>query len=80
MAVMRYRDPPPPVSNYRGWRSTKLHLALITMGLATFAFGLAGAPDALFGEYCMALAAAGGVYSTSSAAEKFAKPKVDDPG
>ncbi len=65
----------------RGWRSTKLHLALITMGLVSAAYGAAGFDHALFGEYCMALIAAAGIFSGSATVEKFVKPhpKVDSP-
>ncbi len=67
---------------YRGWHSTKLHLALITMGLISIGYGLTGFSPTLFGEYCMALIAAAGVYSGSSVAEKLTgkRPaKVDAP-
>lgn len=63
----------------RGWHSTKLHLALITMALMSAAYALAGFPVALFGEYCMGLIAAAGVHAGSATVEKFAKPKVDSP-
>lgn len=65
------------MNRYRGWQSTKLHLSLITMGLVVFGFGMAGFGSDLYGEFCMALIGAAGVYSGSAAAEKFAGPKAD---
>lgn len=56
---------------YRGWRSTKLHLALVTMALVTTVYGLAGFPPAAFGEFCMTIIAAAGIYSGAATAEKF---------
>lgn len=64
---------------YRGWKSTKLHLALIVMGLMTAVYALAGFPPAAFGEFCFGLVSAAGVYSGAHAAEKFAKPPVQPP-
>ncbi len=67
---------------YRGWHSTKLHLALITMALMSIAYAWAENSPALFGEYCMGLIAATGVYSGSSVVEKIkgkAPAKVDAP-
>lgn len=64
---------------YRGWKSTKLHLALITAALMTLVYGLVGFPATSFGEYCMALIAAAGIYSGAAAAEKFAKPSAPEP-
>lgn len=61
----------------RGWKSSKLHLALITMALISAAYSLTGFAESLFGEFCMALLAAAGVYSGSATVEKFAKPKPD---
>lgn len=59
---------------YRGWRSTKLHLALVSMGLIVVGFMATGAKESLYGEFCMALIAAAGIYSGASTAEKFVKP------
>ena len=56
----------------RGWKSTKLQLALITMSIVTVVYGLTGFSKAAFGEYTMALLGAAGIYSTTNAAEKFA--------
>ncbi len=56
----------------RGWKSTKLHLALITMATVTVVYGFTGFNQAAFGEYAMALIGAAGIYSTTAAAEKFA--------
>ncbi len=67
---------------YRGWHSTKLHLALITMSLMSIGYALTGFSPALYGEFCMGLTAAAGVYSGSSVAEKLTgkRPaKVDAP-
>lgn len=56
------------------WRSTKLHLSLIAMGLMTLAYARAGFPPAQFGDYCMWITAAAASYSGAAAAEKFVKP------
>ncbi len=68
---------------YRGWRSTKLHLALITMALVCAGYVAIGMPSETFGEACMALIASAGIYSTGSVVEtltrKPSKAKVDDP-
>lgn len=56
------------------WRSTKLHLALIAMGLMTLAYWRAGFPADQFSNYCMWITSAAGIYSTAAAAEKFSKP------
>ena len=59
----------------RGWRSTKLHLALITMALLTGAY-LTTDRSANFSAYSMALLGAAGIYSGAATLEKFRK---DDP-
>jgi hypothetical protein len=51
------------VNHYRGWRSTKLHLALITMGLLTIVYARAGYPAAEFSTFAMGLIAAAGIFS-----------------
>lgn len=56
------------------WKSTKLHLALIAMALMTAAYARTGFAADQFSNYCMWLTAAAGIYSSSSAAEKFVKP------
>lgn len=58
----------------RGWRSTKLHMALLVMALMTGVYIHAGTPDAQFGEYCLGLLGAAGIYSGASTAEKFVRP------
>ena len=58
---------------YRGWRSTKLHLALIAMAAILAVYVAAGLPPDQFGNYCTALIAATGIYSGAAAAEKFRK-------
>jgi hypothetical protein len=65
--------------HYRGWRSTKLHLSLITMGLITFVYGMAGFPPAAFGEYTLALISAAGIYSAAATTEKFVRPAPPPP-
>ncbi len=57
---------------YRGWRSTKLHLALITMALITLVYSFAGFPESQFGTYCTALITAAGIFSGAAVAERFA--------
>lgn len=63
---------PKSVHAYRGWKSTKLHLALIVMALATLVFALMRFPVEAFGNYCLLLAGALSAFSGSSAAERFA--------
>lgn len=66
---MAVRTEPHP---YRGWRSTKLHLSLISMALMCGGYWFAGSPES-FGALCTGLVAAAGLYSGAAAAEKFAK-------
>ncbi len=61
--------PPPPPPPNRGWKSTKLHLSLITMGLMTLAYYFAA--TASFDAYCNSLLFAAGIYTSAAAAEKF---------
>ena len=59
-----------------GWHSTKLHLALITMAVLTvvFVFVVASTGSAAgWGEYCLAMISAAGIYSGSRVAESFAQ-------
>lgn len=65
-----------------GWESTKLHLALITMGLMTAAFLLVvfrlqpgGAVDGLFSTYVMGVLAGAGIYSASNVASTAVNSK-----
>jgi hypothetical protein len=62
-----------PSGANRGWRSTKLHLALITMGLISIAYIAAGCPESAFDGFCVGLLGAAGIYSAASTTEKFAK-------
>ncbi len=67
---------------YRGWMSTKLHLALIAMWLMTCAYCLTAFNPALFGEYCTGIVTAAALYSGSSVVEKIKAKlpsKVDAP-
>lgn len=65
-----------------GWRSSKLHLAIIGMTVLTLVFvfvvartgGAAG-----FGEYCIALVSLVGTYSGSRVAESFAQRPTKPP-
>jgi len=61
---------------YRGWRSTKLHLALITMALVTLVYSLAGFPTDQFGTYCFTVTSAAGIFSGAAVAERFSKPPI----
>jgi len=71
----------PTLPRYRsGWRSTKLHLALIAIALLTlvFVFVIArtGEPTG-FGEYCVALCTLVASTQGSRVAESFAqRPKA----
>lgn len=67
----------------KGWRSRKLWLAVGTMALVCAGYAATGFKEMLFGEFCMALLGAAGIYSGSSAAENIAvgrrHPKVESP-
>lgn len=64
---------------YRGWRGTKLGLALIAMGLTTVAYAFTGWAHELFGDYCMALVAlAAGQHAASVLEKATAKPDKPD--
>lgn len=56
------------------WKSTKLWLAVFTMLLVTGAYAFTGFNPTLFGEYCLALAGAAGIYSSANV---LASRKVD---
>lgn len=58
---------------YHGWKSTKLHLALITMVLVCGGYVATGFASDLFSTFCTALLAAAGIYSSAATAEKFVK-------
>lgn len=65
-----------------GWRSSKLHLALLAIAVLTlvFVFVIArtGEP-AGFGEYCVALVSLVASYSGSRVAESFAQRPARTP-
>ncbi len=61
---------------YRGWKSTKLHLALLTMAVITAVYARAGFPDLQFENFCLALLGAAGIYSGTSTADKFAAARA----
>lgn len=61
----------------RGWRSTKLHLALITMALITGVYVLAGFPAGSFEALVWGLLGAAGIYSGAATAEKFTRPPAN---
>lgn len=63
----------------RGWKSTKLQLAVLTMSVITLVYAFTGFHQAAFGEYVIGLLGAAGIYSTTNAAEKFAVRKSDPP-
>ncbi len=66
----------------RGWRSTKLHLALITMTLVCVGWVAAGHPASLYGEACTALITAAGIHAAGSTMEKLktaSAARVDAP-
>lgn len=66
----------PTMHVYRGWKSTKLHLALITQGLISGMYVGAGCPKELFGTFCMWLLAATGIFSGADLAQRFMAPKT----
>lgn len=66
----KHSHPPP----YRGWKSTKLHLSLIAMGIITAMYALAGFPEHAFDGFVMGILGAAGIYSGANTAEKFRAP------
>lgn len=62
-----------------GWKSRKLGLALITQALIFVAWVLCGRPAGLFGELCMALLGAAGIYKGSNLADKWMDSKKGQP-
>lgn len=59
---------------YRGWRSTKLHLALITMALICGGYVLAGHRAEEFTSLCTFLLAAAAIYTSAAVLEKPKAP------
>lgn len=55
---------------YRGWRSTKLHLSLITMALICGGYVLTGHRAEEFSSFCTFLLAAAAIYSGAAVLEK----------
>lgn len=64
---------------YRGWRSTKLHLALVAMAVIVAGYVLTGFPAAAFNEFVFGVLGAAAIYSGAAAAEKFTPPANDAP-
>lgn len=64
----------------RGWRSSKLHLALITMVLIVGGWIWAGAPIALYSEMCTALVMTAALYVGPATVEKFLRPRQESLG
>jgi hypothetical protein len=56
---------------YRGWKSTKLHLSLITMGVLTLAYAMTGWNAHYFDAFAMGLLGASMIYTGGNVAEKF---------
>lgn len=65
--------------DYRGWKSTKLHMALITQALITLAYWLMGWPPMLFGEYGMLLLASASIFSAPALMENLKRLKNPPP-
>lgn len=55
---------------YRGWRSTKLHLALVTMALISGFYVLAGHRPDEFATACTFLLAATAIFTSAAVIEK----------
>jgi hypothetical protein len=53
-----------------GWKSRKAQMTLIALALMTYAFHLCGHPVELFGEYCMGVLGACGLYKAANVVEK----------
>jgi hypothetical protein len=71
-------DPTPASDSphaYRGWRGTRLHLALIAMSLIAGAYALAGFPAEQYATFTMSLLGAAGIYTGAETAARFAAPK-----
>lgn len=56
---------------YRGWKSTKLHLALIAMALIAGGYALTGFNEHCFDGFVMGILGAAGIYSSAAVTEKF---------
>lgn len=66
------------IHEYRGWRSTKLHLTLIAMGLMTGAFLGSSSKEALFPALCTALVGAVAAYHGADVGARFAAGRAAD--
>lgn len=55
---------------YRGWKSTKLHLSLITMALVFGGFAFTGFKPEAFEWFVIGLLGASGIYSGGNVFEK----------
>jgi hypothetical protein len=66
----KHSHPPP----YRGWRSTKLHLALIAMGLIAGGYALTGFNEHCFDGFVMGVLGGAAIYSGAATWEKFRAP------
>ncbi len=63
---------------YRGWRSTKFHLSLISMAVVTYGYVGAGSPESLYGSFVMAVLGAAGIYAGARVTEKaLVKPVAE---
>jgi hypothetical protein len=73
--LKKHTHPPP----YRGWRSTKLHLAIITMAAITFGYAMGHFNGEQFGEFVVGVLGAAAIYSGTATVEKFRSPPVEAP-
>jgi hypothetical protein len=59
-----------------GWKSRKLGLALITMGLVFSGWLICGHPVGLYDAMCTALIVSAGIYKVSNAGDTWLKSKT----
>jgi hypothetical protein len=57
-----------------GWKSRKLWLSVLAMGLILAGYVLCGHPDSAFGTFCTAILAAKGMHSVANLTEKLKTP------
>lgn len=65
---------------YRGWKSTKLHLALIAMAAIFAGYAATGFDPQCFGAFVMGMLGGAAVYGGGNVAEKLGAPPPEPPG
>lgn len=64
---------------YRGWHSTKLHLALIAMALITLGYAMTGWNEHAFDGFVMGILGGAAIYSTGATLEKLRGSSTQSP-